>query len=101
MRVITTRIEDNCFEDLKAIEKDEQTEKAEVIRRLLSASIKDWKRRKALDLLKERKVTIRRAAALADVSYTEMLDLMSKADIDIGYAMKDLRKDLEKLRECA
>ncbi len=97
MRVITTRIEDNCFEDLKTIEKDEQTEKAEVIRRLLSAAIKDWKRRKALDLLKERKVTIRRAAALADVSYTEMLDLTSKADIDIGYAVKDLRKDLEKL----
>lgn len=97
MRVITTRIEDDCFEDLKVIEKDEQTEKAEVIRRLLSAAIKDWKRRKALDLLKERKVTIRRAAALADVSYTEMLDLMSKADIDVGYSVKDLRKDLEKL----
>ncbi len=94
MKVITARIEDKCFEDLEMIEKEEQTERAEIMRKLLAKAIKDWKIKKSLELLKERKVTFRRAAKLAGVSYVEMMDLASKADIDIGYSLKDLRKDL-------
>lgn len=93
MKVITARIEDEYFEDLKRIEKEEQTERAEVMRKLLAKSIKDWKINKALDLLKEHKVTLRKAAKLADVSYVEMLDLASKEDIDIGYSLKELKRD--------
>lgn len=57
-------------------------------------SIKKQKIKKALELLKARKISIRKATKLADISYAEMLDLASKADIDIGYSLKDLRKDL-------
>ena len=94
MKVITARIEDKYFEDLKKIEKEEQTERAEVMRKLLASAIKEWKTKKALDLLKEHKITIRKAAALAEASYVEMLDLASKADIDIGYTLKELREDI-------
>ena len=94
MKVITTRIEDKYFEDLKKIEMEEQTERAEVMRKLLASAIKEWKTKKALELLKERKITIRKAAALADASYIEMLDLASKADIDIGYTLKELKRDI-------
>ncbi len=94
MKVITTRIEDRYFKDLKEIEKEEQTERAEIMRKLLAFAIKEWKTKKALELLKRHKITIRKAAALADTSYAEMLDLASKADIDIGYSIKELKKDL-------
>lgn len=94
MKVITARIEDKYFEDLKSIEREEQTERAEVTRKLLASAIKEWKTKKALELLKERKITIRKAAALAEASYVEMLDLASKADINIGYTLKELRKDI-------
>lgn len=97
MKVVTARIEDDYFKDLKEIEKDEQTDRAEVVRKLLAKAIKDWKAKKALELLKERKVTIRKAAALAGVSYVEVLDLMAKAGIDTGYTLKDLGRDLEAL----
>ena len=95
MKVVTTRIEEDHFEAIKEIEKDEQTERAEVVRKLLARAIKEWRTKKALDSLKERKITIRKAAALAGASYVEMLDLASKADIDIGYSLEDLRKDSE------
>ncbi|MBI2650269.1 UPF0175 family protein [Candidatus Woesearchaeota archaeon] len=49
--------------------------------------------KKVLKLLKEHKVTIRKAAKLADVSYLEMLGLVSRLDICIGYSLKELRKD--------
>ena len=94
MKVVTARIEDEYFEDLKMIEQEEHTEKAEVIRKLLAKAIKDWKIRKALDLLRDHKATIRKAAKLAGVPYSEMLDLASKANTDIGYYLKNLRVDL-------
>ena len=51
------------------------------------ANFKDLNRvKKALELLKEDKVTIRKAAKLANVSYLEMVDLASKADIKIKYS---------------
>ncbi len=93
MKVITARIEDNYFEDMKEIEREEQTEMATVMRRLLASAIKQWKIKKALELLKKRKVTIRKAAEIAGVSYVEIYDLMAREDIDIGYTISDLKKD--------
>jgi len=93
MKVVTTRIEENHFEDLKMIEKEEHIDRAENMRKLLANAIKEWKIKKALELLREHKITIRRAAALADTSYADMLDLSAQADIDIGYSLKELRKD--------
>lgn len=93
MKIVTVRIDDKYFEDLREIEKDEQIERAEVMRKLLAKAIKEWKIKKALDLLKEHKITLRKAASIADVTYSEIIDLASKVDIDIGYDLKELRKD--------
>lgn len=95
MEVITARIDEKDFKILKQIEKEEKTELAGVLRKLLSNSIKEWKIKKALELLKEHKITIRKATALAEVSYIEILDLMAKADVDIGYTLQDLKRDIK------
>lgn len=96
MEVVTARIEDEYLKDLKRIEKEEQIDRAEAIRRLLARAIKDWKIERTLELIRKRKLTIRKAAEFVGVSYMEMLDLIAKADIDIGYGMADLRKDMER-----
>lgn len=95
MKVVTARIEDTYIEDLKAIERDEHTDRAEIVRKLIAIGIQDWKIKRALELIKERKLTIRKAASFARVSYVEMVDLVSKEGIDIGYTLKDLMEDSE------
>ncbi len=93
MKVITSRISEEYFDDLKTIEKDEQADRAEVIRKLLATGIKEWKLKKAIELLREHKVTIRKAANIASVSYIEMLDMVSKHGIDLGYSLEEMEKD--------
>lgn len=93
MKVVTARIPDEYLKELKIIEREEQAERAEVIRRLLADSIKRWKIKRALNLLNERKVTLRKAASIAGVSYVEMLDLASAHKIDIGYSLEELERD--------
>lgn len=95
MKVVTSRIPEKYFEDLKAIQEEEKADRAEVIRRLLTKAISDWKKEKALCLLRDHKITLRKAASLADVSYVEMLELAEKNDI--GYDLKELEKDMERL----
>lgn len=97
MKVITTRISEDYFKDLQMIEKEEHTDRAEVIRKLLAKGIKEWKVKRALELLRAHKLTLRRAASIASISYVEMLDLASKHGIDIGYSSKDLERDMRSL----
>ncbi|MGC1121865.1 MAG: hypothetical protein WBA22_12295 [Candidatus Methanofastidiosia archaeon] len=95
LKVVTSRIPEKCFEDLKTIQKEEQANQAEVLRRLLTKAISDWKKDRALRLLEEHRITIRKAASMADLSYVEMLTPTEKADI--GYDLKELKKDVQTL----
>ena len=79
------------------IEKDEHADRAEVIRKLLAKGINEWKLKKAIELLREHKVTLRKAANIAAVTYVEMLDLASKHGIDVGYSIEEMEKDFREL----
>ncbi len=76
------------------IQEEEKIDRAEAVRRLLSRAISEWKKEKALSLLKDHKITIRTAASMADVTYIEMLELAQ--DIDTGYDLGELERDLER-----
>jgi len=99
LQTITTRVADEIYLDIKKIESEEKTERAEVIRRLLAEAIKRWKLKKALENLREGKMTIRTAAKLAGLTYIEMMDEVEKADIPIEYTLADLQLDLEAVKK--
>jgi predicted HTH domain antitoxin len=94
MKVITSRIPEKYFKDLEMIQKEEKIDRAEAVRRLLTKAISEWKKEKALTLLKDHKITIRTAASMAEVTYVEMLELAK--GIDIGYDLEELERDLER-----
>lgn len=95
--MVTVRVPEKCFRDLEQIEKEEKAERAQVVRKLLAAAIKQWKLKKASQLLADHKVTLRKAAEMAEVSYLEMLDLAADTGIDIGYSLSELERDLERI----
>jgi glutamate synthase domain-containing protein 3 len=94
MKVITSRIPEKYFRDLEMIQKEEKIDRAEAVRRLLTKAISEWKKERALKLLKDHKITIRTAASMADVTYIEMLELASA--IDSGYDLEELERNLER-----
>lgn len=94
MKVITSRIPEKYLKDLEMIQEEEKIDRAEAVRRLLTKAISEWKKERALKLLKDHKITIRTAASLAEVTYVEMLELAK--NIDIGYDLEELERDLER-----
>ncbi|MFW6196903.1 MAG: UPF0175 family protein [Thermoplasmatota archaeon] len=97
MKTVTTRIPEEEQKWLEEIEKESGSARSEVLRRLIEDGLKLWRREKALDMLKDHKTTIRKAAEIAGVSYVEMLEMASKEGIDIGYDVEELEKDLERI----
>lgn len=88
MKVITSRIPEEYVKDLEEFQEEENVNRAEAVRRLLTKAITEWKKERALILLRDHKITLRRAAAMADVTYVEMLELAS--EIDVGLDLEEL-----------
>jgi predicted HTH domain antitoxin len=93
--VITTRISDKLARDLRKIEEEEQTDRATTIRKLLARAIKEWKLEHALKLYGEGKVTLWRAARIAEVSLREIMEEAAQRGIEFKYTVKDLEEDIQ------
>lgn len=97
MKTVTTRIPEEDEKLLEKIQEKEKTGRSEALRRLIEKGIDDWRRERALELLEDHKVTLRKATDLAGVSYVEMLELASEEGIESGYDLEDLERDMERI----
>jgi len=95
---ITTRVSDEIEEEIRSISKIEQLDRSTVVRRLLVDGIKDWKIKYALEQYSEGKITIWKAARMADVSLRQMLDIAAKKGIPFQYTLEDLREDFRGIK---
>lgn len=94
MEVITLRIDEEHFKDLQEIEKQEKADRAAVTRRLLARAIQEWKTNRALELVKEGRITFRKAAAMIGCTYAELLRLIEARGIPLGYDLAGLKRDV-------
>lgn len=97
MKAVTTRIPKEEQEWLEKIEKESGAARSEVLRKLIEEGLKSWRKDKALNLLKDHKTTIRKAAEIAGLTYVEMLELASEEGMEIGYDLQELEKDIERI----
>ncbi|MBI5001824.1 UPF0175 family protein [Candidatus Woesearchaeota archaeon] len=92
---ISVRIEKPILQALIQVEKKWHTDRSEVVRRLLDKALKEWKLENALELLKEHKISVGKAAEDCGISLWEMLDILKQKNVDwTAYSQKDLEKDL-------
>jgi len=93
--IISTRIPDEIAKDLKEIEKEEKTDRATIVRKLLAKAIQQWKMERALRLYREGKVTLWHAARIAGITLREMMEIAAKEGIQFQFSQKDLEEDIE------
>jgi predicted HTH domain antitoxin len=92
---IATRVDEDLLAHIEEIEKETRADRAEVIRRLLDEGVKQYRLKKATELLRDGKVTISRAAEIADISIWEMMDVMRDRKIPVPYSAETLRRELK------
>lgn len=92
---ITTRVPKEVAKQIKDISKEENLDISTVVRRLLAGGIKEWRIERALSLYRDGKITLGKAAKMADVSLRQMMKLASDKGIPFQYTIEDLREDYE------
>jgi len=95
MRVIAARFPKSSVEKLEEIAKEEHVDKSTVVARALQRYIRDWRLERALSLYQEGKVTIWKAARIAEVSLWEMIDIVKQRKIPMQYTFEDFKEDFE------
>lgn len=97
MKTVTTRIPKEHEKLLERMQEEKGLSRSEALRRLIKDGLQEWREKKALTLLRNHEVTLRKAAKIAGTTYVKMLDLATKAGIDAGYTVEELERDLERV----
>jgi len=97
-KTITSRLPDEMVEDLEKIAEIEKLDKSSIIRRLLDKAIPAWKIEYALNLYKNKEISLGKAAELSSLTIWEFLEHLSQKKIPLNYDLEDLRNDLEKAK---
>lgn len=95
---ISTRLAGNQVEQIDAVASELKLDRSAAIRQILDLGLKEWLIRRAVELLKTRKVTVWRAAEMAGVGYREMLRIMRERGITYPLSVEELRIELSGLK---
>lgn len=68
-----------------------------VIREMLKQGIREFKLKEALQLLGERKITVWRAAKMADATYREILDSLKRYNIPFPATLEEIKREIKEI----
>ncbi len=93
-RTLSTRVHRGLEEELRLYMRAEKVDKATALRKLLELGVKDWRKETALDLLREGKVTVWRAAEVAGLPLWDFVSLLEDKRVVLPIRGKDVIDDL-------
>ena len=92
---ITSRLPDDMIKEINRISEIEKLDKSSVIRKLLDRAIKIWKIENAIEYFRNNKISLGKAAEIAELSIWEFLNKLQELKIPIHYDVDNLKQDLE------
>ncbi|AEA46247.1 UPF0175 family protein [Archaeoglobus veneficus] len=96
MRMVTTsvRLPKELLDELEKISREEGIDKGAIIRKLLTESLREYRVKKAMEMYREGKVSLWKAAEIAGITYREALEQLRLRNIPFRYDIEDLEADV-------
>ena len=94
MITISARIDKDLAKEIEKIVREKGIDRSTVIRELLYIGLKEYKLRKALELVRERKVTVWKAAEIAGLTYREMLEKLREHNVPFPITAEELIREI-------
>ncbi|KAF5434475.1 putative antitoxin, contains HTH domain [Candidatus Methanophagaceae archaeon] len=98
-KVISIRPTEELERKLEKLLGIEKAKRSALIRRILDIGIAEELKKNALELFRDKKVSLAKAAEIADVSVREMMDLIKERGIALHITTEDIREDFEAAME--
>ena len=92
---VVARVPKEIKNDIEFFAKQEQTDKSNVIRKLLTVAIRQKRLEYALNEYAKRKVSLGKAAELAKINLSDFMEEAAKRHIPINYTKDDLKRDFK------
>jgi len=95
MVTTSVRLPKEVVEEIEKLSKEEGIDKGTLIRKLIAESLREYKIKKALELYREGRVSLWKAAEMAGITYREALEELRKRNIPFKYDLEDLENDID------
>ena len=96
---ISLTVPRELLEKSEKIAKEKLEDRSTVIRELLALGLKDYMIQDALKKYSEGKISMEKAAELADISIWKFLDVLKERKIPIRYDLDDIKKEIKEVIE--
>ena len=96
-RAVTARLRKELLKEVEEVAKEESVDRSSAIQRLLKIGLKEYKMKKALNLYRDGKVTLWKAAELAGVSLREIMEAIKARDIPYQFDLEALEEYVKEL----
>ena len=97
MMTISARIDKEIAEEIEKIVKKKGIDRSAVISELLKIGIREMRLKEALEIVRERKVTVWRASEIAGLTYREMLEKLKKHNVPFPITEEELAREFEEI----
>ena len=100
-KTIATRIPTDLEKEIRRFMEEEGLDKSTAIRQILEIGVNEWKKKRAIELYRQEKITLWKASQIAGISLREMLEELNRLRIPIHVTAKDIEEDLKAAKEGA
>jgi len=88
------KLKDSLYKEAERLSRTQGTKVEELIPRALKHGLNVLNEKQVLELYKDRKITLQKAASMLLVDIWEMIEKVKKADLHIDYTMEEFAEDL-------
>jgi len=97
LTTVSARIQKSQAKEIENLASKKGTDKSAIIRELLATALKNKRIEDALNRVQARKITVWKAAEIADITYREMLELLKTHNIPFPLSEQELRREIEEI----
>ncbi len=91
--VISIRPTQELEKKIKRLSRFEQADRSTLVRKILYIGAEEELKRLALEMFKEKKVSLGKASEIAGISVREMLELIKEKGISLHVTKEDIKED--------
>ena len=95
MITISTRLDEELLKEIEEIVEKKGIDRSDAIRQLLKIGIKEYKLKEVLNSIRERKITIWKAAEITGITYREMFQKLKQHNIPFPMTKESLIAEFE------
>lgn len=102
LRPLATRVPKRIEKEIKDVMDFLKVEKAQAVRVILEIGISEWRKRTAIELLRDGRVTFAKAAALAELDLWDFTDLVRERGVEwVRVPASELQDEAKKASKAA